>query len=186
MTPGELKKKMAEKIEGAQDHLRSELAGVRTGRASLALLDGIKVDYYGTLTPVRQIASLATPEPRLITVQPWEPNLIVEIERAIQASDLGVTPTNDGKIIRLAIPPLSEERRKELVKLAKKLGEESKVTIRNIRRDTNEEFRKLHKETKIAEDELRKSQDEVQKFTDQGIQRIDEIIKKKEAEILEV
>jgi ribosome recycling factor len=112
--------------------------------------------------------------------------LIGEIERAIQASDLGVTPTNDGKIIRLAIPPLSEERRKELVKLAKKLGEESKVTIRNIRRDTNEEFKKLHKDAKVSEDELRKSQDEVQKFTDQGIQKIDEIIKKKEAEILEV
>jgi ribosome recycling factor len=186
MTPAELKKKMVEKIEGTQEHLRSELAGVRTGRASLALLDGIKVDYYGTLTPVRQIANLATPESRLITVQPWESNLIGEIERAIQSSDLGVTPTNDGKIIRLAIPPLSEERRKELVKLAKKLGEESKVTIRNIRRDTNEEFKKLHKDAKISEDELRKSQDEVQKFTDQGIQKIDEIIKKKEAEILEV
>jgi len=186
MSPSELKKKMIEKMEGTQDHLRSELAGIRTGRASLALLDGIKVDYYGTPTPVRQVASLATPEPRLITIQPWEPNLIGEIERAIQTSDLGVTPTNDGKIIRLAVPPLSEERRKELVKLAKKLGEEAKVTIRNIRRDTNEELKKLHKDTKITEDELRKSQDEVQKLTDQGIQRVDEMIKKKESEILEV
>jgi ribosome recycling factor len=186
MAPGDLKKRMAEKIETTQDHLRAELAGIRTGRASLALLDGIKVDYYGTPTPVKQVASLATPESRLITVQPWEPNLIGEIERAIQTSDLGITPTNDGKIIRLAIPPLSEERRKDLVKLAKKLGEETKVTIRNVRRDTNEELKKLHKEAKISEDELRKNQDEVQKFTDQGIQRIDEIIKKKEAEILEV
>lgn len=177
---------MIEKIEASQDHLRSELASIRTGRASLALLDSIKVDYYGTPTPIRQVASLATPEPRLITIQPWEPNLIGEIERAIQASDLGVTPTNDGKIIRLALPPLSEERRKELVKLAKKLGEETKVTIRNIRRDTNEELKKLHKDTKITEDELRKAQDEVQKVTDQGIQRADEIIKKKESEILEV
>src|SRR5207253_6571847 len=143
------------------------------GRASLALLDGIKVDYYGTLTPVRQIASLATPESRLITVQPWESNLIGEIERAIQASDLGVTPTNDGKIIRLAVPPLSEERRKELVKLAKKLGEETKVIIRNIRRDTNEELKKLHKDIKVTEDELKKAQDEVQKLTDQGVQRVD-------------
>ena len=186
MPPSELKKKMVEKMEGAQDHLRSELAGIRTGRASLSLLDGIKVDYYGTPTPVRQVASLATPEPRLITIQPWESNLIGEIERAIQTSDLGVTPTNDGKIIRLALPPLNEERRKELVKLAKKLGEETKVTIRNIRRDTNEELKKLHKDTKITEDELRKAQDEVQKVTDQGIQRIDEMIKKKESEILEV
>lgn len=177
---------MIEKMEGAQDHLRSELAGIRTGRASLALLDGIKVDYYGTPTPVRQVASLATPEPRLITIQPWEPNLIGEIERAIQTSDLGVTPTNDGKIIRLAVPPLSEERRKELVKLAKKLGEETKVIIRNIRRDTNEELKKLHKDTKVTEDELRKAQDEVQKLTDQGILRVDEMIKKKESEILEV
>ncbi|HXC61799.1 MAG TPA: ribosome recycling factor [Nitrospiria bacterium] len=186
MPPAELKKKMIEKMEGAQDHLRSELSGIRTGRASLILLDGIKVDYYGTPTPVRQIASLATPEPRLITIQPWEPNLIGEIERAIQASDLGVTPTNDGKIIRLAVPPLSEERRKELVKLAKKLGEETKVIIRNIRRDTNEELKKLHKDTKVTEDELKKGQDEVQKLTDQGVQRVDEIIKKKESEILEV
>jgi ribosome recycling factor len=186
MTAADLKKKMTEKIEGALEHLRLELAGVRTGRASLALLDGIKVDYYGTPTPVRQIAALATPDPRSITVQPWEPDLIGEIERAIQASDIGITPTNDGKLIRLSIPPLSEERRKDLVKHAKKLGEETKVTIRNVRRDANEELKKLHKDTKITEDELRKNQDEVQKFTDQGIQKIDEIIKKKEAEILEV
>ena len=186
MSPSELKKKMIEKMEGAQDHLRTELASIRTGRASLVLLDGIKVDYYGTPTPLRQVASLATPEPRLITIQPWESNLIGEIERVLQASDLGVTPTNDGKIIRLAVPPLSEERRKELVKVAKKLGEETKVTIRNIRRDTNEELKKLHKDTKITEDELRKAQDEVQKLTDQGIQRIDGMIKKKESEILEV
>jgi ribosome recycling factor len=186
MIPDELKKTMLEKMEGCQDHLRSELAGIRTGRASLALLDGIKIDYYGTPTPVRQIASLATPEPRLITIQPWEPNLIVEIERAIQTSDLGVTPTNDGKIIRLALPPLSEERRKELVKIAKKLGEEAKVAIRNVRRDTNEGLKKLHKDTKITEDVLRKAQDEVQKLTDQGIERIDAMIKKKESEILEV
>jgi ribosome recycling factor len=186
MTSGETKKKMVEKIEACQDHLRSELASVRTGRASLALLDGIKVDYYGTPTPVRQIASLSAPEPRLITIQPWESNLIGEIERAIQTSDLGITPTNDGKIIRLAVPALSEERRKDLVKLAKKLGEETKVAIRNVRRDTNEDLKKLNKDNEIAEDELRKTQDEVQKLTDHGIQRIDEIIKKKEAEILEV
>ena len=177
---------MVDKIEGAHDHLRSELAGIRTGRASLALLDGIKVNYYGTPTPVRQIASLATPEPRLITIQPWEPNLIGEIERAIQTSDLGVTPTNDGKIVRLALPPLSEERRKELVKVAKKLGEETKVAIRNIRRDINEEFKKLQKDSKLTEDGLRKAQDEAQKLTDQGIQRLDDMLKKKEAEILEV
>jgi len=186
MIPDEIKKTMVEKMEGCQDHLRSELAGIRTGRASLALLDGIKIDYYGTPTPVRQIASLATPEPRLITIQPWESSLIVEIERAIQTSDLGVTPTNDGKIIRLALPPLSEERRKDLVKIAKKLGEEAKVAVRNVRRDANEGLKRLHKDTIITEDLLRKAHDEVQKLTDQGIDRIDVMIKKKESEILEV
>ncbi len=168
------------------EHLRKDLAGVRTGRASLVLLDGIQVSYYGSPTPLKQVAALAVPDPRLITIQPWEISLIPEIEKAITAANLGLNPTNDGKLIRLNIPPLTEERRKELVKQVKKMGEDTKVVIRNIRRDTNEEVKKLFKDTKISEDDQRKAQDEIQKITDQYITKIDEMIKKKDAEVLEV
>lgn len=180
------KQRVVERMDAAVEHLKHELSGLRTGRASLALLDGIKVDYYGTPTPLKQVANLGVPESRLMTVQPWEPGLIKEIEKAIQASGLGLTPSNDGKIIRLPVPPLSEERRRDLIKICKKHGEESKVSIRAVRRDGNEDLKKLHKEAKLAEDELRRAEAEIQKLTDQYIQKIDQILKKKEEEILEV
>jgi len=181
----DIKKVVKEKMEGAVEHLRKELAGVRTGRASLALLDNIKVDYYGTPTPLRQVAALSVPESRQIAIQPWEPNLIVEIEKALLASDLGLTPSNDGKVVRINIPPLTEERRKDLGKHCKKLGEDSKVIVRNLRRDANEELKGLQKSGSLSEDALRKSQDEIQKLTDEYIKKIDEVIKNKENEILE-
>jgi len=165
--------------------LKSEFKRIRTGRASLALLDGIRVDYYGTLTPLNQMASLAVPESRLITIQPWDISVIKEIEKAILKSDLGLTPSSDGKIIRIAIPPLTEERRKELVKVANKMSEEYKVAVRNIRRDSNELLKGLKKEGEISEDEAFKAQDQVQKITDEYIRRIDDVYQEKEKEILE-
>ncbi len=183
---GDIKKRLIDKMNGSLEFLKKEFGSIRTGRASLSLLDQVKVNYYGTLTPLNQVATLAVPESRLITIQPWESNLISEIEKAILSSGLGLNPTNDGKIIRLPIPPLTEERRKELVKLAKKMAEETKVTIRNIRREGNEELKRLEGDKKISEDEHRKAQDEIQKLTDQFISKVDEILKKKEAEILEV
>ena len=182
----ELKNKVREKMDQVLEHLRRDLAGVRTGRASLALLDSIQVSYYGSPTPLKQVAALAVPDPRLITIQPWEVSLIPEIEKAITTSNLGLNPTNDGKLIRLNIPSLTEERRKDLVKQVKKIGEDTKVRIRNVRRDTNEEIKKFLKDSKISEDDQRKGQEEVQKTTDQYNTKIDEMIKKKEAEVLEV
>ncbi len=179
-------KELSAHMEGVLEHLKRDLAGLRTGRASLALLDNIRVDYYGTPTPLKQLANLAIPESRMITIQPWEPPLIKEMEKAIQASGLGLTPSNDGKVIRVPLPPLTEERRKELIKVSKKHGEEAKVQIRGIRRDGNEELKKMHKESKLSEDELRKTETEVQKLTDQYVQKVDQVIKKKEEEILEI
>ncbi len=184
--PHAAKQKTTERMEAALEHLKHDLAGLRTGRASLALLDGIKIDYYGTATPLKQVANLSVPEPRLITIQPWEPPMIREIEKAIQASGLGLTPSNDGKMIRVPIPPLSEERRKELIKVCKKHGEDTKVAMWNIRRDGNDELKQRHKDGKLSEDELRKAEAEIQKLTDQYVQKVDQIIKKKEEEILEV
>lgn len=180
------KQQVVQRMEASVEHLKRDLAGLRTGRASLALLDGIKVDYYGTATPLKQVATLGIPESRLITVQPWEPPLIKEIERALLASGLGLTPSNDGKIIRVPLPPLSEERRKELIKICKKHGEDTKVHIRAARRDGNEELKRLQKESKITEDDLRKAEAEIQKLTDQYVHQVDQILKKKEDEILEV
>ncbi|MDF1592239.1 MAG: ribosome recycling factor [Desulfobacterales bacterium] len=165
--------------------LKSEFKRIRTGRASLALLDSIRVDYYGTLTPLNQMASLAVPESRLITIQPWDISVIKEIEKAILKSDLGLTPSSDGKIIRIAIPPLTEERRKELVKVANKMSEEYKVAVRNIRRDSNELFKGLKKDGDISEDDAFKAQEQVQKITDEYIRRIDDVYQEKEKEILE-
>ncbi|MBI5042713.1 MAG: ribosome recycling factor [Nitrospirae bacterium] len=182
----ELKKKMTDKMEAALNVLKKEFATIRTGRASLSLLDGVKVDYYGNTTPLNQVATLAVPESRLITIQPWDPKVIEAIEKAILSSGLGITPANDGKVIRLPVPPLTEERRKELVKLAKKMAEDARVAIRNIRRDINEEVKKIEKEKKISEDESRKSLEDIQKTTDQYIKKIDDILKKKEEEIMEV
>jgi ribosome recycling factor len=182
----ETKRKMSEKMDAAAEHLRKELAGVRTGRASLSLFDNILVDYYGTPTPIRQVATLSIPEPRMILIQPWEARLIPEIEKGILGSGIGLNPANDGKVIRVAIPALTEERRRELVKLVKKMGEETKVAIRNIRREVNEELKELQKKGSLSEDAHRKGQEEVQKLTDQQIQKIDEVVRKKESEILEV
>lgn len=181
-----LSKEVSSRMDGVIEHLKRELSGLRTGRASAALLDGIRVDYYGTPTPLKQVAGISIPESRLITVQPWDPTLIKEVEKAIQASGLGLTPSNDGKVIRLPLPPLTEERRRDLIKVCKKHGEDTKVHIRAVRREKNEELKKLHKEGKLAEDDLRKSEAEVQKLTDQYVQMVDQILKKKEEEILEV
>ena len=165
--------------------LENEFKRIRTGRASLSILDGIRVDYYGTPTPLNQMASLSVPESRLISIQPWDVSVIKEIEKAILKSDLGLTPTSDGKIIRISIPPLTEERRKELVKVINKMSEDHKVAVRNLRRDANDMIKELKKEGEISEDEAYKAQDQVQQITDDHIKLIDEINNKKEKEILE-
>ena len=167
------------------DDLKREFKRVRTGRASLSILDGIRVNYYGTPTPLNQMATLAVPESRLITIQPWDVSGIKEIEKAILKSDLGLTPSSDGKIVRIAIPPLTEERRKELVKVINKVSEEHKVAVRNIRRDSNEMLKDLKKEGDISEEEAFKAQDQVQKITDDHVNLVDQITKEKEKEILE-
>jgi ribosome recycling factor len=177
----ETKESMGKSIEA----LKRELKRIRTGRASLSILDGIKVDYYGTATLLNQMATLAVPESHLITIQPWDVSVISDIEKAILKSDLGLTPANDGKILRISIPPLTEERRKELVKVVHKMCEEHKVSVRNIRRDSNELLKSLKKDGDVSEDEAFKSQDEVQKITDEHIELIDECYKEKEKEILE-
>ena len=174
---------LKENMDKALDALGKSFSRVRTGRASIALLDGIKVDYYGSATPLNQMATLSVPESRLIVISPWDSSVIPLIEKAIQKSDLGLTPGNDGKVIRLAIPALTEERRKELVKQVKKMAEESKVKIRNIRRDANEQLKDLKKDSAISEDELFTHQDEVQKITDQYIERVDALFETKEKEI---
>jgi ribosome recycling factor len=165
--------------------LENELKRVRTGRASQSLLDGIRVDYYGTVTPLNQMASISVPESRLITIQPWDVSVIQDIEKAILKSDLGLTPSNDGKLIRISIPPLTEERRKELVKVVNKMTEDHKVAIRNIRRDSNELLKGMKKDGDISEDDAFKAQDQVQNITDEHIKRVDGIYKEKEKEILE-
>ena len=167
------------------DALKREFKRVRTGRASLSILDGIRVDYYGTPTPLNQMATLAVPESRLITIQPWDASVIKETEKSILKSDLGLTPSSDGKIIRIAIPPLTEERRKELVKVINKMCEDHKIAVRNIRRDSNEMLKDLKKDSEISEDEAFKAQDQIQKITDDFINIIDEVTKDKEKEILE-
>ena len=178
----DLRDRMGKSIES----LKREYSRLRTGRASISLLDGIRVSYYDTPTPLNQMASLAVPEPRLIVIQPWDKTAIEDIEKAILKSELGLTPINDGKVIRISIPPLTEERRKELVKVARKMREENKVAIRNIRRDANEMLNDLKKEIEITEDDLYRSQEEVQKTTDQFISQVDEICAAKEKEIIEI
>jgi ribosome recycling factor len=168
------------------DSLRKEYQKVRTGRASTALLDDIKVNYYDTPTPINQVASLAVPEARVIIIQPWEAKLIPVIEKAILNANIGLTPTNDGKLIRLALPPLTEERRKEIVKLLKKMAEDAKIALRNIRRDTNDELKKLGKEKKISEDDLKRAEKEVQDMTNVYVAKVDEVLTIKEKEVMEV
>ena len=182
----EIKKKSEEKMGKALEMLKREYAAIRTGRASLGILDGISVDYYGTATPLNQVANLAIPEPRLITLQPWDPKMLGDIEKSIMKSDLGLTPSNDGKIIRLAIPPLTEERRQQIVKQAKKLAEESRVAVRNIRRDINDEIKKKGKESHLSEDDTKRAQEETQKLTDSFIKKIDELLAHKDKEIMTV
>jgi ribosome recycling factor len=181
----ELLKDLERRMNGAVDVLKGELARLRTGRASLVLLDGILVDYYGSPTPLSQVASLTVPEPTTITIAPWEPKLLSDIERSILKSQLGLTPTNDGRVVRLHIPALTEERRRELVKVAHNYAEQAKNAVRQIRRDGNERCKKMEKAGDISEDDLRNGQAEVQKLTDAHIARVQEVLDRKEKEILE-
>ncbi len=179
-------KKGKEKMEKSLTVLGGELGKVRTGRASTALLDDIRVEYYGTMTPLNQVATLGAPEPRLLTISPWDPSVISLIEKAINTSDLGLNPSNDGKIIRIPIPPLTEERRKEMVKIVRKFGEESRVAVRHIRREALDELSALEKSKTINEDDHKHLNNEVQKITDLYIKKIDEIMDHKEKEVMEV
>lgn len=172
--------------QGAIKSLKEQLAKVRTGRATVALLDGVMVDYYGTPTPIKQVANLSTPDARTIQVQAWESSLLPAIEKAIIAANLGLTPMNDGKLVRVPVPSLTEERRKDLVKQCKKMGEESKISIRNHRRDTNDALKKKEKDKLISEDENKRAQEEVQKKTDAAIAEIDKVLADKEKEILTI
>ncbi len=182
----ELKRENEEKMQASIEALKKDFGSIRTGRASLSLLDSILVEYYGNPTPLNQVSSLSTPDSRQIVIQPWEPKTISDIEKAILKSNLGLTPTNDGKLIRIAIPPLTEERRKQLVKVVRKRSEEAKISVRNIRRDFNEALKQFEKDKEINEDELKKSHDEVQKLTDSYIKKVDEKLEHKEKEIMEV
>ncbi|MBI4688230.1 MAG: ribosome recycling factor [Nitrospirae bacterium] len=182
----EIKKKITDKMEKALEAMKKDLLSMRTGRASLSIFEGITVDYYGAPTPINQVATMSIPEARLIIIQPWDPKIIAEIEKAIQKSELGLNPANDGKIIRVPIPPLTEERRKQLIKQVHKRGEEAKVAVRNIRRDGNEEIKKLEKEKHISEDDTKRASDEIQKMTDSYIKRVDEILSHKEKELMEI
>ena len=175
-------RRMDRSIEAAHDHFNT----VRTGRASAALLDRIQVDYYGTPTPLKQLATISAPEARLLTIQPFDPSSIKTIERAIQESDLGLTPSNDGRLIRLPIPQLTEERRKELVRVVRQMAEESRVAVRNVRRDVMHDLKELVHNGDVGDDEERRAEDRVQKLTDEHVKRIDELLKGKEAEIMEV
>lgn len=178
----ELKENMDKSVQA----LEKSFSKVRTGRASLALLDGIKVDYYGVPTPLNQVAGLSVPESRLIVISPWDTSIIGAIEKAIQKSELGLMPSNDGKVIRIVIPPLTEERRKDLARLVKKMAEECKVKLRNARREANEKLKELKKENKISEDEMFTYQEEVQKEMDRYIDRVTALLEAKEKEIMEI
>ena len=179
-----LLKDMEVRMQGASDLLVRELAGVRTGRASTGLLDALRVEAYGAVTPIGQLASLSVPDPRTLVIQPWDTSQIAVIEKAILKSDLGLTPANDGKVIRLVMPSLTEERRKQLAKTVGKLAEDARVAIRNVRREANDKLRALAKDKKVAQDEERRGHDQIQKATDRFIAKIDEIARKKEQEIL--
>lgn len=173
------------RMEKVLTDLQHEMAGIRTGRASISIFDGIRVDYYGTPTPLNQLATLHVPEPAMITIQPWDASQIGVIEKAIRSSDLGLNPSNDGKLVRVPIPPLTEERRKEIVKRLHHVAEDHRVAMRNIRRDANEHIKKLLKDKAISEDDEKKSLDGIQKMTDGNIQKLDQAAKVKEKEILE-
>lgn len=182
----EVMKDVDRRMNGAIEALHAEFKQLRTGRASLSMLDGIVVSYYGTDTPLNQVASLSTPDASTLVAQPWDKSVIPAIEKAIRSADLGLNPASDGKVIRIPVPPLTEERRKELVKKAHHMAEESRTAIRQVRRDGNDRIKKLQKDHKISEDEEKRSHDEIQKVTDRHIEQVGEILKHKEAEILEV
>ena len=186
MHDADLKRRLKENMEKTIYSLKKDLAGIRTGRASLSIFEGINVDYYGTPTPIDHVATLAVPESKLITIQPWEPKMIFEIEKAIQKSDLGLNPSNDGKLIRVAIPQLTEERRKEIVKHVHKRGEEAKIALRSIRHNCNSEVKKLEKEEHVSEDETKRSVNDIQKITDSFTDKVDEVVSRKEVEVMEV
>jgi ribosome recycling factor len=183
---GEVIELARSEMEKTVEAFRHELTKVRTGRASTGLVEGLQVNYYGAKTPIRQVASLAAPEPRLIVITPYDKTALQEIEKSIQSSDLGLTPQNDGKIIRIPIPELTQDRRKELVKHVKKIAEDHRVGVRNHRRDANDMLKDLHKEKKISEDDLRAAEAKVQQFTTEFIDKVDKVLAAKEAEIMEV
>lgn len=179
-------KEYSDKMQKTIEHLASDYAAVRAGRANPHVLDKIKVDYYGTPTPIQQVGNVSVPDPRIIQIQPWEKSILKEIEKAIQMSDVGINPTNDGTVIRLVFPELTEERRKELVKDIKKKGEDAKVAIRNVRRDGNDAFKKLTKSEDISEDEVKDLEDELQKTTDKFVKEVDKMIEDKSKDIMTV
>lgn len=173
-------------MDKAVKALKKEMSKVRTGRASISLLDGVMVEYYGVPTPLSQVATLSTPEARLITVQPWEKNLIPDIEKAIFKADLGLTPSSDGQLIRLPVPALTEERRREMVKIIKRMAEDAKISVRNARRDANDNLKMLEKEKEITEDDLKRSEKDVQQLTDEYIVIVDDVVQNKEQEVMEI
>ena len=181
-----VKQKFVAGMEKTVEALKKDFGRVRTGRASASLLENIMVDYYGTPTPINQVGTLAVPEPRMITIQPWEKKIIGEIEKAILKSDLGLNPDSDGQIIRVVIPPLTEERRREMTKMTKKMGEESKVAVRNLRRDANEKLKKMEKDKELTKDDLKRGEKEIQDLTDSYVKKIDEIVAAKDKEIMEI
>lgn len=186
MSIQQVKKQSEDRMRKAIQALTDEFNGIRTGRASAALFDKIRVEYYGQQTPLNQVATISVPEPRLVVIQPWDRAVLGEIEKAIQKSELSVNPSNDGKVIRISIPPLTEQRRQEYVKLARNKAEASRVSIRNVRRDANEDLKKLQKDSQISEDESKRAQDDVQKLTDKYIAEVARLLEAKEKEILEV
>ena len=182
----EVKSTAQDKMEKAVQVLKRDLMSLRAGRANPALLDKVIVDYYGSPTPVNQLANISTPDPRTLFIQPWDKSAVAQIEKSILKSELGLTPNNDGSAIRITIPPLTEERRTDLVKVARKTGEEAKVAVRNVRRDANDELKKLEKNGEVNEDSSRRGQDEIQKLTDQFIKEVDKVVADKEKEIKEI
>ncbi len=178
----DIRRRMDQAVAGFQ----SNLASTRTGRASAHMLDSVKVDYYGTLTPIAQVAQVSAPEPQLILIQPWDPSIATEIDKALRTSDLGFNPQSDGKVIRVPVPPMTEERRREVVKHVHKVLEDHRTSIRNVRRDGNDALKKLAKEKKISEDEEKRALEEVQKMTDEEIRRMEDLSRKKEAEVMQV
>ncbi|EQK43512.1 MAG: ribosome recycling factor [Paraclostridium bifermentans] len=182
----QVKKQLEEKMNKTIEALKSEFTTIRAGRANAQMLDKIRVDYYGTPTPVNQVGAISVPEPRTLMINPWDKTAMAEIEKAIRNSDLGLNPTNDGQVIRISVPALTEERRKELAKQAGKVSEEFKVRLRNERRDANDKLKKMEKDGDITEDDLKKSQDEVQKLTDKFVKEVDALLKAKEQDIMAV